>query len=148
MALLEADGHIVARLKARCPSATGGVFSTADLAGVKEGAQKNAAMHVVLHSYSPPANDGEGTSVWQEIYLVVIVVNNARQHVGSEAIRQAAVLPLKEALAALDGWRCPGTIGSMSAINPPNPMITDAFGYFPLAFAVKCVTEGCNDPID
>ena len=30
------------------------------------------------------------------------------------------------------------------AIDPPNPLITDGFGYFPLAFAVETVTEGAD----
>lgn len=148
MALLEADARLVERLKARCPSVTNSVFSTADLVGVKEKSQGGAAMHVVLHSYGPRTNDGGPTSVWREIYLVVCVVKHARQHVGAEALRQAAAPLLAEALAALDGWRCPGTIGEVRAIDPPNPLITDAFGYFPLAFAIESVSEGCDDSID
>ena len=148
MALLESAEHFVNRLKSRCPSATAGVFSTADLAGVKEKSQKHPALHVVLHSYRPLSNDGGPTSKWAEIYLVIAVVKNAQQNVGAEAVRNEAVSLLAEVVAALDGWRCPGCIGEVRAIDPPNPLITDSFGYFPLAFAVESVTEGSNDPID
>lgn len=146
MSLLEAGEHIVSRLKARCATAGDNVFSTADLAGVKEKSQVTPALHVVLHSYSPLGNDGKSTTRWSEIYLVVAVVKHARQNVGTEAIRTAAAPLLAETIAALDGWRCPGTIKSAHAIDPPRPLITDTFGYFPLAFALESVSEGSIDP--
>lgn len=148
MALLEAGDHIVSRLKARCASAGDNVFSTADLAGVKERSQVTPALHVVLHSYRPLSDDSGPASRWSEIYLVVIVVKHARQVSGTDAIRNAAAPLVAEVLAALDGWRCPGCIGTVRAIDPPNPLSTDSFGYFPLAFAAETVTEGCFDPID
>lgn len=148
MALLEAGEHLVSRLKARCPAAGDNVFATADLAGVKEKAQVTPALHVVLHSYRPLSDDHGSTSRWSEIYLVVAVVKHARQNVGAEAVRNAAAPLIAETIAALNGWRCPGCIGLARAIDPPNPLITDAFGYFPLAFAVESVTEGSFDPID
>lgn len=148
MALLAAGNHIVSRLKARCATASDNIFSTADLAGVKERSQVTPALHVVLHSYRPLSDDSGPTSRWSEIYLVVIVVKHARQVSGTDAIRNAAEPLLAEALAALDGWRCPGCIGTVRAIDPPNPLFTDSFGYFPLAFAVESVTEGCFDSID
>jgi hypothetical protein len=148
MALLEAGERLVNRLKARCAMAGDNVFSTADLAGVKERSQVTPALHVVLHSYRPLSDDSGPTSRWLEIYLVVVVVKHARQAIGAEAIRGSAAPLIAEVIAALDGWRCAGCIGRVRAIDPPNPLITDSFGYFPLAFGVESVTEGCFDPID
>lgn len=146
MALLDAGPGIEARLKARCRSVgEKSVFSTEDLAGVKEKSQVTPALHVVLHSYRPAGNDGGSGSQWSEIWLVVAVVKHVRQGVGTHEIRKAAGPLLQEAIAALDGWKCPGTVGLVRAIDPPAPLITVGHGYFPLAFAVKTVTEGAED---
>lgn len=144
MALLDAGPLLEARLKARCPSVGDNVFSTEDLAGVKERGQVHPALHVVLHSYRPLSDDDGGCSRWREIWLVVALVKNARQNAGTGYVRLAAAPLLAEAVAALDGWRCPGVVGLVRAIDPPNPLITDGFGYFPLAFAVETVTEGAD----
>lgn len=144
MALLEAGPLLEARLKASCPVAGDNVFTTEDLAGVKEKGQVTPALHVVLHSYRPLSDDDGSSSRWQEIWLVVAVVKNVRQNAGTGAIRNAAAPLLAEAVAALDGWRCPGSLGLVRAIDPPTPLITDGFGYFPLAFSVQTVTAGAE----
>ena len=134
-----------ARLKAKCQAAGDNIFTTEDLAGVKEKGQVTPALHVVLHSYRPLSDDDGSGSRWQEVWLVVAVVKNVRQNAGTGAIRNAAAALLAEAVAALDGWRCPGALGLVRAIDPPAPLITDGFGYFPLAFAVQTVTAGAED---
>ena len=68
-----------------------------------------------------------------------------RQHVGAAAIRNAAAALLAEVMAALDGWRCPGAVGLVRASDPPAPLVTAGFGYFPLAFAVDTVTAGAEE---
>lgn len=145
MALLDAGPLLEARLKAKCTAPGDNIFTTADLAGVKEKSQVTPALHLVLHSYRPIADDSGSDSLWREIWLVVVVVKNARQNVGTAALREAASPLLKEVVAALDGWRCPGTTGLVRAIDPPNPLFTDSFGYLPLAFAVTTVTTGAED---
>lgn len=145
MGLLDSGPAIEARLKAKCPTAGDNVFSAESLAGVKEKTQVTPALHVVLHSYQPLSDDEGSSSRWREIWLVVAVVKNARQNIGTQGVRQAAAALLAEAMAALDGWRCPGTIGLVRAIAPPAPLITDGFGYFPLAFEVQVVTEGTEE---
>jgi len=147
MALLEAGPLIEARLSAQCPTAGDSVFTTETLAGVKEKGQVTPALHVVLHSYRPLSDDDGSRSRWQEVWLVVAVVKQVRQNVGALAVRSAAAGLLAEAVAALDGWRCPGTLGLVRAIDPPAPLITDGFGYFPLAFAVQTLTVGTEDAL-
>jgi hypothetical protein len=144
MPLLDAGPLLEARLKAVCKAAGDNIFTTADLAGVKEKTQVTPALHLVLHSYRPTADVGGADSLWREVWLVVAVVKNARQNVGTAALREAASPLLKETVAALDGWRCPGAVGVVRAIDPPNPLFTDAFGYLPLAFAVDTVTPGAD----
>lgn len=145
MGLLDAGPLLEARLKALCPAAGDNIFATADLAGVREKAQVTPALHLVLHSYKPLSDDEGSSSRWQETWLAIAVVRNARQNVGAQAVRDEAPALLAEAMAALDGWHCPGTVGLVRAIAPPPPLITDGFGYFPLAFAVNTVTAGAED---
>lgn len=145
MALLDAESLLIARLKAACPSVSGNVFAAADLAAVKEAGQVNPALHVVLHHYRKLDDDTGSGTLWRETWLVVACVKNVRQNVGASAIRNAAGALLAEAMAALDGWRCPGAIGLVRAIDPPGPLVTDGFGYFPLAFAVNTVTAGAEE---
>lgn len=145
MPLLAAGPQLEARLKAKCPTAGDNIFATADLANVKEKAQVTPALHLVLHSYQPLSDDEGSSSRWREVWLVVAVVKNVRQKVGTQAVRDDAVALLAETMAALDGWRCPGAVGLVRAITPPAPMITDGFGYFPLAFEVQTVTTGAED---
>lgn len=144
VAILFAADLIAERLKARCPAAAGNVFAAPDLAGVQEKDQKTPALQVLLHSYEPLSDDAGASSRWREIYLVVAVVKNARRLGAVEAIRNAAGGLLQEAIAALDGWKCPGAIGLVRAIAPPRPAITDSFGYFPLAFEVHTVSDGAD----
>jgi len=143
--LLASGPAIEARLRAQCPAAGDNVFTTATLAGVKEKSQVTPALHLVLHSYRPIADDDGSGSLWRVIWLVVAVVRNARQNAGTAPIQDAAGDLLAQAVGALDGWRCPGTVGKLRAIDPPNPLITDGFGYFPLAFSVDVVTDGTEE---
>lgn len=145
MGLLDAGPLLETRLRQRCPTAGDNVFTTDSLAGVKERSQVTPALHLVLHSY-PKVPGEDGMSLWQEIWLVVAVVKHARQGPGQQAALRAAAAPLlAEVLAALDGWKCPGTIGRVNALTPPNPLFTESFGYFPLAFEVRVATDGCDD---
>lgn len=141
---LDTGPLLARRLLECCPTATDNIFHARDLADVKEASQVTPALHLVLHSYGPASNDGSGGSDtrWREIWLVVAVVKNARQNVGAQAIRDEAPPMLREVLAALDGWRCPGAVGLVRAIDPPRPLISKTHGYFPLAFEVFYVPDG------
>lgn len=142
LGLLESGPLIEERLLALCPSAQGNVLITEKLAGIAEANQVTPALHLVLHSYRPVDDDGRADSRWREVWLVIAVQKNQRQGVGAKAVRDAAPDMLKEVIAALDGWNCPGAVGLVRAIEPPRPEITKGFGYFPLAFSVDVVTDG------
>lgn len=139
--LLDAGPQIIDRLKAVCAISPANVFSTADLATVAESSQVTPARHVVLHSYKPASEVGSSAK-WQEIWLVVIVVKNARQGVGAEALRNEAGPMLQETIGALQGYKAPGMIGVLESLPPPAPHITPSFGYFPLAFRSQLCVEG------
>lgn len=148
MGLLDSGPLIEARLLELCPAAEGNVFSTADLKGVVEAKQVTPALHVVIHSYKPVEDTHGADNRWRETWLVIAVVKHVRQNAGAGAIRDAAPQILKEALAALDGWKCPGTVNLVRAVAPPDPLITAGFGYFPLAFSVQVVTDGAANLYD
>lgn len=144
LGLLEVGPLIEARLRAAATLAPEAVFSTADLAGVKEASQITPARHVVLHSYEPISNVGADRR-WRETYLVVTVVRNARQGVGAQAVRDEASPIHAETLALLDNWKPPGALTPLEVVGPISPEITKAFGYFPLAFVVEVATQGMPD---
>lgn len=141
--LLASAPLIISRLKSVCTISPEAVYSTADLASVKESAQVTPARHVILHSFSP-RDEHDGVGLWREIYLVVHVVKNARQGVGVEAIRNDAGALVQDTLSALSGWKPAGASSALKVISPPNPLITAAFGYFALAFSVDVTTDGAD----
>lgn len=145
MGLLDGGSVIEARLKAKCPTASC-VLPEVSLAGVKEVAQKDASLYVVLHSYKPLPSDSLPDRQWEENYLVVAVVNNAAQVTSPAEVQKQAATLLAEVLVALDGWRSqPAFAGALEAIPGPAILIENGWGYFPLAFKAKSVTSGCVD---
>ncbi len=144
MALLDDAPLIEARLREICLTAGDNVFQTESLAGVNERSQTTPALHLVMHSYRPLRNVDGATSNWRTVWLVIVVVKHARQGVGARSVAEVSPASqlIKEVVSALDGWRCPGALGRMRAIDPPAPLITAGFGYFPLAFEVEGVLEG------
>lgn len=148
MGLLDGGSAIEARLKAKCPTASC-VLPEVSLAGVKENAQKNASLYVVLHSYKPQPSDALPDRKWEESYLVVAVVSNASQVTSPAEVQKQAATLLTEVIAALDGWRSQSAFaGALEAIPGPAILIENGWGYFPLAFKAKSVTTGCVDNPD
>lgn len=136
--LIETADYIVQRLKAECPTARENVFDTADLAGVKDKDQVTPALHVVVYDYSPSDVVG-GDGVWDETYLIVAVVKNvSRDRVAAQ--RTDALPLLREALAALSGWRPTSSTLALQVIPGPRPYFSATHAYFPLAFAGRPIT--------
>lgn len=142
LGLTEAGPLIVDRLTTLCPAAERGVFATDDLAGVAEKDQVCPALHVVLYDYEP-VDAVAGDVQWQEIWLVVAVVKNVAKD-RSTAKRAAAAPMLRQALAALSGWR-PETGGpALKVVRPPRPSFSSTHAYFPLAFGFSVGTSGAG----
>ena len=143
MSLLLLSPLLINRLKQKCPSVSGHVFSSADLAGVQEAAQIAPALHVVLWDYTPAeALPGRAGTSWRETWLVIAIVKNAARKDRSGAQIEAASPILDEALAAVEGWfpESGGALGSLQAVSGPRPAFTPTHAYFPLAFAVNVET--------
>ncbi|GHU38475.1 hypothetical protein AGMMS50256_37820 [Betaproteobacteria bacterium] len=144
MSLLSLSPCLVERLKLRCPSVNGKVFSTADLSGVQEAAQAAPALHVVLWDYAPvEVLPGRADIRWRETWLVVAVVKNAARKDRAGAQIEAGDPLVAEVLDALAGWRPEARIiqGALKAIPGPRPVCTDTHAYFPLAFEANVVTR-------
>ncbi|MBA3997030.1 MAG: hypothetical protein C0466_07655 [Candidatus Accumulibacter sp.] len=148
MALLNAGPCIIERLKDRCLSVSGNVFSAADLAGVAEKTQIAPALHVVLQGYTPGDDDGAGAVRWDETYLVVAVVKHAARKDRPQAQQEEAAPIVKDVLAALSGWRLPAKsqVNSKLKLVPgPRPHFSETHAYFPLAFQVQPKTGGVEE---
>lgn len=147
MGLLDAGEKIEDRLRNKCTSAK--LVASADsLADVKESAQTNESIYVVTHSYKPGDSSGLPDRKWEEVYLVVVAVQNVSQTGSSSLLRKQASVLLAEVISALDGWRCqPEFAGPLVSIPGPTPLVSTGWGYFPLAFQATSVMIGClNEP--
>lgn len=145
MALLDVGEPLVERIKALCPSFKV-VQSAEDIEGVLESSQVSGSAYIVLGRYTPISNDGGGITRWRETWLVVSVVKFVRQGDSVQTMRSLAAPLLAEVLAAVDGWRIPGvTVGQITPVPGPDPLISKGFGYFPLAFSADSVSQGVTD---
>lgn len=143
--LLDTGEVLTQRLAEACPSACGNVFATGDLIGVKEKDQITPALHVVLFDYRP-ADQNAGDIVWREVWLVVAVVKNVSRKNRVSAQQDDAKPLLREALAALSGWRPARSIsGALTVIPGPRPSFFETHAYFPLAFAASPKTVGVGE---
>jgi hypothetical protein len=146
--LLITGQAIVDRLKEKCPSANGRVFSAADLSDVAEAAQKAPALHVILRSYEPVEVTPVGAIMWNEVWCVIAVVKHvARQDRPLAQMAEAAPL-LSDAVAALTRYRYPlseETWGTLEITSAPRPLFSDTYAYFPICVTAKVVTpRGCS----
>lgn len=151
MALLSLSALLVSRLKQKCPSVGGKVFSTADLAGVEEASQIAPALHVILWDYAPVEVLPGGDARWKETWLVVAVVKNAARSDRAGAQIEAGEPVVAEVVAALSGWRGMTESGKRVGEGPlklipgPRPLCTATHAYFPIALSATVVTSGVSE---
>lgn len=144
MALLEIGPHLIKRLQDKTSAKK--VAGEENLEGVLARAQVSRSVYVVPYNYSTDKDAGGGVRKWREVWLVIIVVQHAGQGETAQEMLTAASKLLAEVLSALDGWRCPPVaVGEIEATDPPPVLRRDGFGYFPLAFTVGTVSDGCMD---
>ncbi|MDX1464122.1 MAG: hypothetical protein R3215_00285 [Halomonas sp.] len=143
---LVAEGLILARLETELADLAGlKVLSTADLAGVDEGAQHTPALHVVYMGDAVPGGeqvDQGNYHVLRQRWMVVAAVRNARQQRSGQATRAEAGPLLSRVIQALSGWRPGEGLGSLTRVSAPRPAFTPGgFGYFPLQFETVLMTR-------
>jgi len=144
MPLFAAQAKILQRLET---GATGLVIRPAEtVRSVLENKQADKSLYLMLHRYTPGADDDGSSRVWDEYWMTVV----ALKHVGgadkTERLQAAAGPYLSKVLALLDGWTCrPEALGRIEAVPGLDPLITDGYGYFPLLFKVCTQTEFAQD---
>ena len=114
------------------------VLTAADLADVKEGAQKTPAIHVIYGGYSVSQDLGVTWSLLHKWYVVAAVRNVANQSSGKAARSEAGKLGAR-VTAALAGSPLPGASQTMRLITPPAARYAAGYQYLPSAFEVETV---------
>jgi len=137
---------LIDRLKSAVPEFRA-VPGMADLAAMQESGQPTPAAHVIYQGDTLPSgnNAGQGSAqMVAQTWMVVVAVRTARDTRGGSDAREEAGPLITGVIRALSGWMPgPGFI-PMRRVNAPKPGFNAGFGYFPLAFETRFVTNGAT----
>ena len=114
------------------------VLSSADLADVKESAQKTPAVHLIYGGYRITDDLGTAWSLAHIWYAVVVVRNVATQRSG-QAARQSAGPLVAAVVGALVGAKVVGATRPLTLVSPPPASYRAGHQYIPSAFAVETI---------
>ncbi len=114
------------------------VLTSADLADVKEGAQKTPAVHLIYGGYRVAEDLGTAWRLLQTWYAVVVVRNVAAQRSG-QAARQDAGPMVAQVVGALVGAMVPGATRPLTLVSPPPASYRAGHQYIPSAFEVETI---------
>lgn len=137
---LAVEPHLLARLKDAMAGLSPAVhvLTAADLAGVKETAQRTPAVHLVWGGFKPLESRPDGKQVrLDHTWLVVTAVRNVAGTKAGAAARAEAGPLMARAGAALMGFRPPGVAGPMRMTATQSAYYSAGFMYLPLAFLVE-----------
>ena len=137
---LAVEPHIVARLQQALAGMSPAVqvLTGAELAGIKEAAQRTPAVHVIWGGFRllETRTDGRQARLEHTWHVVAAVRNVANTRAGSVKARQRARLAAR-AGAALMGFRPPGVAGPLRMGATQSAGYNAGFMYLPLAFFVE-----------
>ena len=114
------------------------VLTSADLADVKESAQKTPAVHLIYGGYRIAEDLGTAWRLEHTWYAVVVVRNVATQRSG-QAARQAAGPLVAAVVAALVGASVPGASRPLTLASPPPASYRAGHQYIPSAFQAETI---------
>ena len=114
------------------------VLSSADLADVKESAQKTPAVHLIYGGYRITDDLGTAWSLAHIWYAVVVVRNVATQRSG-QAARQSAGPLVAAVVGALVGAKVVGSTRPLTLVSPPPASYRAGHQYIPSAFEVETI---------
>lgn len=141
---LALEGLLIERLKSAVPEFRA-VPGMADLAAMQESSQITPAAHVIYWGDTVPSGNSAGQGSAQMVaqtWMVVVAVRSARDTRGGSGAREEAGTLMSDVIQALSGWMPgPGYL-PMRRVNAPRPGFSAGFGYFPLAFETRFVTNG------
>ncbi|MBX9836203.1 MAG: hypothetical protein K2X65_08515 [Burkholderiaceae bacterium] len=114
------------------------VLTSADLAEVKEGAQKTPAVHLIYGGYRVTDDLGTAWSLAHTWYAVVVVRNVATQRSG-QAARQSAGPLVAAVVGALVGAKVAGATRPLTLLSPPPASYRAGHQYIPSAFEAETI---------
>lgn len=114
------------------------VLTAADLADVKESAQRTPAVHIIYGGYSVAEDLATAWRLAHTWYAVVVVRNVAAQRTGAAA-RAAAGPLLAQVMGALAGCSLPGATRSLAMVTPPRAEYRAGVQYLPSAFTAETI---------
>ena len=114
------------------------VLTSADLADVKESAQRTPAVHLIYGGYRIAEDLGTAWRLAHKWYAVVVVRNVAGARSG-HAARQDAGPMVAQVVGALVGAQVPGATRALTLVSPPPARYAGGFQYLPSAFLAKTV---------
>lgn len=121
------------------------VLTSADLADVKEGAQKTPAVHLIYGGYRIAEDLGTAWSLSHKWYVVVVVRNVATQRSG-QAARQSAGPLVAQVVGALIGASVPGATRPLTLVSPPPASYRAGHQYIPSAFEAETIFRKPQQP--
>jgi hypothetical protein len=138
---LTLEGMILDRLRTAVPSIVR-LLTVAELADLAEGALPVPAVHVIYGGYSPEFETGSGTlQQIQQTWLTAVSVRNVRHPRTGAGVRQDAGPLIMTVLQSLSGWRPSEDFTALRLASAPDPVITQGYGYFPLAWTTQLLLE-------
>lgn len=114
------------------------VFTAAELADVKESAQKTPAVHLIYGGYRVVEDLGTAWRLAHRWYASVAVRNVATLRTG-QAARQSAGLLVAQVMGALAGARVEGATRALTLLTPPAASYSGGYQYLPTAFEAETV---------
>lgn len=114
------------------------VLTAADLADVKESAQKSPAVHLIYGGYRIAQDVGTAWRLVHKWFAVVVVRSAATQRTG-KAARQAAGPMVAQVVGALIGANPPGATRPLTLVSPPAASYSGGYQYIPSAFEVETI---------
>lgn len=135
---------LIERLKSAVPEFRE-VIGMADMAGIHEASQNAPLAQVLYRGDTLPSGNSAGqgsTQMVVQTWWVVVVVFSARNTLSGAGVREDAGTLISSVLEALSGWPPGQVFMPMQRVNAPSPEFNAGFGYFPLAFETRFVTNG------
>lgn len=114
------------------------VLTAADIADVKETAQRTPAVHVIYGGYRVAEDIGTAWELEHTWYVVAAVRNVATARTGQAARQDAGALAARVA-GAMAGAQVPGAIRPLTFVTPPAARYAAGFQYLPSAFQAATV---------
>jgi len=139
MGFFTAEDLIIARLEAAFDDEIR-IKTASDMAGIEEGRQALPAIYVVYSGFEPTRQIGQGAlqEVEHSFYVVVAIENRKDAAFG----RRKAEWMVDVAISALSGARLNSDHQPLLLKSAPQPVYTEGFAYFPLAFATRAHYRG------